>query len=297
MQQQELDLPSQLQRALDQGLALQATGYRGRFAPSPTGVMHLGNLRTALASWLDARLQGGAWLLRIDDLDTPRNRPGAQASILRDLQWLGLDWDGPPLLQSQRRGTYYAWLSWLRRRGCLFPCRCSRRLLQDQPIYPGTCRDGKQTWGWQQQRLPSWRLRVPANDPHGSGDVVLRRADGFIAYQLASVIDELCFGITDVVRGEDLREALPAQLSVFAALGQRPPRFQHVPLLRDQAGRKLSKREASAGLAPLQEAGWDAAAVTGLLAAGLALVEPGTRLSAQELLQHLTHQRLHAPDS
>ena len=187
--------------------------------------MHLGNLRTALVSWLEARRHGGTWLLRIDDLDTPRNRPGSQTSILSDLKWLGLDWDGPAILQSHHRGRYHAWLSWLRRSGALFPCRCSRRMLQDQPIYPGTCRDREQDWGWQGKRLPSWRLRVPAGDPHGSGDVVLRRADGFIAYQLATVIDELCFGITDVVRGEDLRDALPAQ---YSDLSQPPPRFLHV---------------------------------------------------------------------
>ena len=170
-------------------------------------------------------------------------------------------------------------------------------MLQDQPIYPGTCRDRQQDWGWQGKRLPSWRLRVPAGDPHGSGDVVLRRADGFIAYQLATVIDELCFGITDVVRGEDLRDALPAQYSVYAALAQPPPRFLHVPLLRDQHGQKLSKREASTGLAPLRDAGLDAAAVTGQLAASLSLLEPGARLSTQELLQHMRHRSADAADS
>ena len=170
-------------------------------------------------------------------------------------------------------------------------------MLQDQPIYPGTCRDRQQDWGWQGKRLPSWRLRVPAGDPHGSGDVVLRRADGFIAYQLATVIDELCFGITDVVRGEDLRDALPAQYSVYAALAQPPPRFLHVPLLRDQHGQKLSKREASAGLAPLRDAGLDAAAVTGQLAASLSLLEPGARLSTHELLQHMRHRSADAADS
>ena len=297
MHRQGLDLPDHLRSLLDQGNALRSGGYRGRFAPSPTGVMHLGNLRTALASWLEARRNGGVWLLRIDDLDTPRNSPGARASIKRDLQWLGLDWDGPAILQSHYRGRYYAWLSWLRRAGALFPCRCSRRMLLDHPIYPGTCRIGQKRWGWQDKRLPSWRLRVPDDDPHGSGDVVLRRADGFVAYQLATVIDELCFGISDVVRGEDLRESLPAQFSVYAALVQPPPRFLHVPLLRDQHGQKLSKRKASAGLAPLQDAGLDAAAVTGQLAASLSLVEPGARLTARELLQDLTHRSAYALDS
>jgi glutamyl-tRNA synthetase len=288
-------VPEHLQQNLVAGRALAAAGdYRGRFAPSPTGVLHLGNLQTALLSWLAARQAGGAWLLRIDDLDTPRNRPGAIEAIQSDLLWLGLEWDGPVVLQSERRGTYHSWLSWLRRSGKLFACRCSRRELADQPIYPGFCRTAGHSWGWQQQRLPSWRLRVADHDPHGSGDVVLRRADGFIAYQLATVIDELSFGITDVVRGGDLREALPAQRSLFAALGESPPQFRHGPLLRDAKGQKLSKREASSGLEPLRTDGLDAAAVIGRLASGLQLLEPGARLSATELLDQLTQQKINA---
>ena len=233
-------------------------------------------------------------MLRIDDLDTPRNRAGAIEAIQSDLLWLGLAWDGPVLLQSQRRGIYHSWLSWFRRSGRLFACRCSRRQLADQPMYPGICRQAGNSWGWQQQRLPSWRLRVADDDPHGSGDVVLRRADGFIAYQLATVIDELSFGITDVVRGADLREALPAQRSLFAALGEHPPQFRHGPLLRDSRGQKLSKREASSGLEPLRAAGMDAAAVIGRLASGLQLVDADARLSATELLEHLTQQEINA---
>jgi glutamyl-tRNA synthetase len=288
-------VPEHLQQNLAAGRALAAAGdYRGRFAPSPTGVLHLGNLQTALLSWLAARQAGGAWLLRIDDLDTPRNRPGAIEAIQSDLLWLGLEWDGPVVLQSERRGIYHSWLSWLRRSGNLFACRCSRRELADQPIYPGFCRTAGHSWGWQQKRLPSWRLRVADHDPHGSGDVVLRRADGFIAYQLATVIDEVSFGITDVVRGADLRDALPAQRSLFAALGESPPQFRHGPLLRDARGHKLSKREASSGLEPLRTTGLDAAAVIGRLASGLQLLEPGARLSATELLEHLTQQKINA---
>ena len=288
-------VPEHLQQHLELGHALAASGgYRGRFAPSPTGALHLGNLQTALLSWLSARQADGVWLLRIDDLDTPRNRPGAIEAIQSDLRWLGLEWDGPVLLQSERRGIYHSWLSWLRRSGRLFACRCSRKELAGQLIYPGTCRQAGHDWGWQQQRLPSWRLRVADDDPHASGDVVLRRADGFIAYQLATVIDELSFGITDVVRGADLREALPAQRSVFAALGESPPQFRHGPLLCDASGQKLSKREASSGLGPLRAAGLDAAAVIGRLASGLQLLDPGARLSATELLEHLTQQKINA---
>ena len=286
-------VPEHLQLHLEEGRALAAAGgYRGRFAPSPTGVLHLGNLQTALLSWLAARQASGIWLLRIDDLDTPRNRAGAIEAIQSDLLWLGLVWDGPVVLQSERRGIYHSWLSWLRRSGSLFACRCSRRELADQPIYPGLCRQAGHNWGWQRQRLPSWRLRVADDDPHGSGDVVLRRADGFIAYQLATVIDELSFGITDVVRGADLHEALPAQRSLFAALGEHPPQFRHGPLLRDASGQKLSKREASSGLEALRDAGMNAAAVIGLLASGLQLVVPGECLTATELLEQLTRQRI-----
>ena len=159
------------------------------------------------------------------------------------------------------------------------------------------CRDQPADWGWIDRRLPSWRLKVPIDDPEASGDVVLRRADGFIAYQLATVIDELCFGISDVMRGDDLRAALPAQRSLFRALSQPPPRFHHGPLRCDGLGRKLSKREASAGLAPLRDQGLDAPAVVGSLAAGLGLVPVGSRLSAAELLQGLTHDAIRASHS
>ena len=290
-----MPIPDHLQLQLAQGQSWRlAGGYRGRYAPSPTGVLHLGNLQTALLSWLQARQAGGVWLLRIDDLDTPRNGPGAVEAIQADLRWMGLHWDGVPILQSTRRGVYNSWLSWLRRSGQLFPCRCSRRELAGVLRYPGTCRDGRGGWGWRDRRLPSWRLKVPIDDPDASGDVVVRRADGFIAYQLATVIDELCFGISDVVRGDDLRAALPAQRSLFRALSQRPPRFHHGPLRCDALGKKLSKREASAGLAPLREQGLDAADVVGSLAAGLGLVPVGSRLSAAELLQGLTHDAIRA---
>ena len=280
--------PNHLHLPLEQGRLLkERSGYRGRFAPSPTGVLHFGNLQTALLSWLQARCSGGEWFLRIDDLDTPRNRPESLLRIQSDLRWLGLHWDGPPVLQSSRSGIYSSWLSFLRCSGALFACRCSRRDLAGASIYPGTCRAINAGWGWQEQRLPSWRLRVPELNPYGSGDVVVRRADGYVAYQLATVIDELCFGITDVVRGNDLRDALPAQLSIYAALGQSSPRFWHGPLLYDVEGQKLSKREASAGLDVARSKGEDAAHVIGQLAAGLGLVPRGTRLSTQELLSEI----------
>ncbi len=298
---------------MDQGLALRQSGYRGRFAPSPTGPLHLGNLRTALISWLRARLERGVWLLRIDDLDLPRNRAGAEAAILADLDWLGLDWDPPLVRQSEHRGVYASVLSLLRRQGLLYPCRCSRRLLADisaphggLSVYPGTCRQRQPSWGPEQGRLPSWRLRIPPQEllwwelALGSsggwlcrpselrvGDVMLRRADGYIAYHLATAVDELSLGINEVVRGEDLLEATAAQVAVMAALGQQPPAYWHVPLWRDGQGRRLSKREADAGVLGWRERGGDAAGLVGWLAASLGLVPVGSSLSAQELLQTL----------
>jgi glutamyl-tRNA synthetase len=248
-------------------------------------------------------------LLRIDDLDSPRNRAGATDSILEDLQWLGLTWDGPPVFQGQRRGLYASVLSALRRDGLLYPCRCSRRLLADisaphgrLSVYPGFCRGLPPLWGPQNQRLPSWRLRLPAttlywqervaaegcmDGIHQVGDLVLRRADGLIAYHLATAVDELALGISDVLRGADLWSATGAQVAVMGVLGHAPPRYSHVPLWHDKQGQRLSKREGSAGLSGLRAQGLDAPGVIGLLAASAGLVPQGSRLSSNELLQEI----------
>lgn len=308
-------LPGPLRQAIERGQARRAAGVRGRFAPSPTGELHRGNLRTALLSWLDARLRGGEWLLRLDDLDTPRNRPGAEQRILADLRWLGLDWDGELVRQSERRALYATALSWLRCSGALYPCRCSRRLLADVSaphgglaVYPGFCRLRPRHWGPQQGRLPSWRLGLPPgaltweedvapwgclDGPTAVGDVVLRRADGVVAYHLATAVDELALGISHVVRGEDLWASTGAQVAVMAALGAPPPRYGHVPLWRDAQGHRLSKREAAEGLEGWRQTGHDAAGVIGALAASLELVPAGSRLSAAELLASLQLERLH----
>ena len=282
------DLPLHLQRVLTASSGLHQGRYVGRFAPTPSGPLHLGNLRTALLSWLVARREGGVWLLRIDDLDTPRLRAGAVLSALDDLRWLGLDWDGPVVLQSQRRGLYNAVLSHLRRSGLLYACRCSRRQLGGAPIYPGTCRELDLAWGWQHNRLPAWRLRVRGQACASCGDVVVRRADGFIAYHLASAVDELAFGITEVVRGADLAPVRWAQEAVMEAMGQPPPTYRHVPLLCDAHGDKLAKREGSAGLRPLRDQGAMPADVVGSLAQGLHLVPAGIALTAEELLARVS---------
>lgn len=302
-------LPCHLQARLERGLQRRGEGYRGRFAPSPTGPLHRGNLRTALLSWLEARRCQGTWLLRIDDLDTPRNRPGAIDAIQADLAWLGLHWDGAPIHQSTRRGLYATVLSSLKRGGDLYPCRCSRRLLADVSaphgalgVYPGTCRQRAEGWGAQQGRLPSWRLRLPPGPLHwpelselagwvdgatAVGDVVLRRADGFLAYHLATAVDEIDLGISDVVRGNDLWAATGAQVAVMAALGAMPPRYRHVPLWRDANGRRISKREGAEGLTPWRQRGEGPDAVIGELAASVGLVPAGSRITAAQLLEQL----------
>ena len=296
------------------GLQLRNQGYRGRFAPSPTGPLHAGNLRTALLAWLGARLARGVILLRIDDLDAPRNRPGAVEAIQTDLAWLGLTWDGPVELQSRQRGLYATVLSGLRRGGWLYPCRCSRRMLADvsaphgaSPIYPGTCRRQPPDWSARGGRLPSWRLRLPPGSIRWQeryaapgcldaatqvGDVVLRRADGFLAYHLATAVDELRLGITEVVRGVDLWPATGPQVALMGLLGMAPPAYGHVPLLCDGRGQRLSKRDGAEGLEGMRRRGLDAPAVIGLLAAGAGLVPTGSRLSATELLQEVRPQSL-----
>jgi glutamyl-tRNA synthetase len=235
-------------------------------------------------------------------------------AILADLDWLGLGWDRAPLLQSQRRGLYASTLSWLRRSGALYPCRCSRRLLADISaphgafaVYPGTCTGLDAAWGPIGGRLPSWRLRLPSgrlrwqdrlapagdlDGPSQVGDVVLRRADGLVAYHLATAVDELSLGISDVVRGHDLWPATAAQVAVMAVLGAAPPAYWHGPLLLDGSGQRLAKRSGAEGLLALKEQGLDGPAVVGLLAAELDLLPRGSRISAAELLAELQSQPL-----
>jgi glutamyl-tRNA synthetase len=294
--------------------------YRGRYAPTPSGPLHLGNLRTALLAWLLARHAGGAFVLRMEDLDRPRVRPGAAAAILSDLRWLGLDWDegpdtgGPaaPYTQSERGAIYEEHLRRLHEAGLVYPCYCSRTDIaraasaphgaEDGPAYPGTCRDPLQR---EQQRRraggrpPALRLRVPGgmvgfqdglyglveqDVARASGDVVVRRADGVPAYQLAVVVDDALMAITDVVRGADLLFSTPRQIALYHAFGYTVPRFLHVPLAVDASGERLAKRHGAVGLGPLRASGLPPEYVVGALAASVGLVPPGTALTARELL-------------
>ena len=263
------------------------------------------------------------FLLRIDDLDRPRLQPGAEEAILMDLRWLGLDWDegpdigGPngPYRQSQRCRGYHKALAKLRRCGLLFPCRCSRRMLAAvsaphgaTPLYPGTCRN-RRDWEPRQGKLPSWRWRAPNRYCHVPemlqpapegwlpamvGDVVLRRADGLIAYHLATAVDEMAMGITQVFRGRDLLPTTAVQVALVEELGGAPPRYWHGPLLLNQHGQRLAKRTGAPGPEALRQGGWDAPGIVGALAASVGLVEGRQRLSATELLSGLTLPHLEA---
>jgi glutamyl-tRNA synthetase len=278
---------------------------RGRYAPSPTGDQHLGNASTALLAWLSVRSRGGAFVIRMEDLDRPRVRPGSAERILDDLAWLGLDWDegpdvgGPhePYEQSRRTASYEEAFARLRSSGLVYPCFCSRRDIAtaasapqepgDEILYPGTCRalDAEVAARRIAARHPhAWRFRVEGNEVlrfhdlvrgacrgEAPGDFVVRRADGAFAYQLAVVVDDAAMGITEVVRGDDLLASTARQLLLYRALGLEPPAFAHVPLLLGPDGVRLSKRHAGTSIRALRDAGRSADSIVGRLASLLGL--------------------------
>lgn len=249
----------------------QHVSYRGRFAPSPTGPLHVGSLVSALASWLDARAHGGVWLVRIEDIDGPRTVPGAAEDILATLDRFGMHADEPPVWQSQRTARYEAVLDRLRATGLVYPCGCTRKEISDSLLsaharnttlaYPGTCRDGLHG-----KRARAWRLRVPDGDAAvitfddlwqgrqtqnlatDVGDFVLKRADDQWAYQLAVVVDDADAGITDIVRGADLLDSTARQIYLQQCLGVPTPTYLHVPAVTNDVGEKLSKQTGATAL-------------------------------------------------
>jgi len=235
--------------------------YRGRFAPTPSGPLHLGSLVAALGSYLDARAFQGKWLVRIEDIDPPRCPPGAADTILRQLEAFGLHWEGDVCWQHRRGEAYAQALEKLKTQGLAYPCSCSRKQWRDHAIYPGWCRNGVQAPGqpvaWRLrsdlgQRPVSWQDRLfglQTHDPAEYGDVVLQRKDGLWAYQLAVAVDDACQGITDVVRGIDLLDNTPWQRQLQVALGYPQPRYLHLPLIVTREGQKLSKQNLAPALA------------------------------------------------
>ncbi|MBW3863764.1 tRNA glutamyl-Q(34) synthetase GluQRS [Neisseria meningitidis] len=237
--------------------------YTGRFAPSPTGLLHIGSLLTAVASYADARSNGGKWLVRMEDLDPPREMPGAASHILHTLEAFGFEWDGEVAYQSRRYALYEETLCRLKTAGLVYPCHCSRKDWQagarrgaDGFVYNGRCRHPGQRPA-PQGKQPAWRIRVPDRDIGFSdgivggyaqnlardiGDFVLLRADGYWAYQLAVVADDAEQGVTHIVRGQDLLVSTPRQIYLQQCLDVPTPQYAHLPLLTNAQGQKWSKQ-------------------------------------------------------
>ena len=282
----------------------------GRFAPTPSGRMHLGNLFSGLLAWLSARSMGGEMLLRIEDLDTPRC-PAENAELMRaDLRWLGLDWDYEQTPQRQRTAAYEEALETLRTAGEVFSCWCSRSDLNNAPnaphasdghaIYPGTCRNLSPENRVQKaaERPGVQRLAVPdgvfsftdgnyghyeENLARECGDFILRRADGVFSYQLAVVVDDIAAGVTQVVRGRDLLSSTPRQLYLYQLLGAVPPKYYHLPLLTAADGRRLSKRDRDLDMGLLRQK-YTPEALVGALAHAAGLLDGYEPCPPRELI-------------
>lgn len=298
---------------------------RGRFAPTPSGRMHLGNAFSALMAWLSARSSGGSIVLRIEDLD-PRAQSRERADLLMsDLTWLGLPWDEGPYYQSERGDAYAAALERLAERGLTYPCFCTRSELHAASaphasdgtyLYQGTCRGltPEEVAARSARRPPATRLVVPPeDDPAGTvefvdlafgpqretlardcGDFLVRRSDGVVAYQLAVVVDDALMGVNQVVRGRDLLGSSARQTYLARALGYEPPSYGHVPLLVAPDGRRLSKRDLDLDLGALRDRGVPPARVTGVLAWAAGLLEAPDEATPEELVERFSWDALAA---
>lgn len=282
----------------------------GRYAPSPSGELHLGNLRTAMLAWLFARSSGRRFLIRIEDLDRARDA-GTAARQLSDLTALGIEWDGEPVLQTTRAADHATALDRLRMAGLVYECTCTRKEIAEAPraphgapgAYPGTCRDRSDQ---QRQaareaispRQPALRLRVPEGRRSQAftdrvvgevvatvDDFVLQRGDGAIAYNLAVVVDDATMGVDQIVRGDDLALSTPRQLLLQQLLNLATPEYAHVPLVLGRSGARLAKRDGAVTLAELRAGGIDVDTVRTLLAGSLGLASVGERVSMPTLLQ------------
>jgi glutamyl-tRNA synthetase len=282
----------------------------GRLAPSPTGAQHVGNARTYLIAWLSARSRGGRVVLRIEDIDSPRIKPGAAEQALDDLRWLGLDWDGEPLVQTQRLPIYEDVLRQLRRDERVYPCTCTRSDVEraasaphadhEGPIYPGTCA-GRQACdaGALAQSPHAWRYRLPDFTPsftdlyrgpteidlhRNGGDFVVWKSAYTPAYQLAVVVDDAAQEVTEVIRGDDLLVSTPRQLLLYQSLGLVPPCFGHVPLVVGPDGRRLAKRHGDTRLTALRSAGVQPQSLLGLLGWSCGWIDRFEPVSLDDLL-------------
>ncbi|MBX2848196.1 MAG: tRNA glutamyl-Q(34) synthetase GluQRS [Acidiferrobacterales bacterium] len=292
-----------------------AGNIRGRYAPSPTGPLHLGNLRTALLAWLHARLQGGEFYIRIDDLDTPRVIEDSANQILRDLEWLGLDWDGGVWFQSNRIPKYQQAFDSLRQQELIYECFCSRKEIQQlasaphgrEGVYPGLCanlNDGDRETK-RQKKLPASRIRVAdqaiafedgclgrqvellVND---CGDFVVKRADGLFAYQLAIVVDDIEQQISDVVRGADLLDSTARQLYLINQLQPEftPPSYWHVPLMMSKDGQRMAKRDGAKSIDEWRDGGSNQKELVAHLAHSVGLIDREIAISARELIDEIS---------
>ena len=307
------------------------SGYVGRLAPSPTGALHLGNVRTFMIAWLRARSQGGKVILRMEDLDHPKDKPGAAKQAIEDLKWLGFDWD-EEYVQSERKAIYAEATKALFEAGLIYPCVCSRKDVEaaqsaphagEQLFYPGTCRNRFSSWqeaaafkhctASDPASMPCWRFRVPENctisftdafaGPYSQnisttlGDFPLARDEGGAGYTLAATLDDLLMGVTEVVRGDDLLPATPAQILLARTLYdlnyQLPTTnyqlsYLHVPLVVGPDGKRLAKRHGDTRIATYRERGQSPEDILGYLASSCGWCSPGERLSLSSLLPRFT---------
>ncbi len=301
-------------------------GYRGRFAPSPTGRLHLGSASTALCAWLAARRNAGTFVLRIEDIDRPRVIAGSASQMIEDLRWLGIDWDeGPdlggrfaPYEQAKRTHLYDASLHELSARGFTYPCDCSRRdiasaasaphLEDDGPIYPGTCRARSMDEPRSFKRPPAIRLAVPdqtvsfidaiqgpmsSRVSQDTGDFVIQRADGIHAYQLAVVVDDIAMAISEVVRGADLITSTARQIVLGQMLGAPARSYAHTPLVVNPDGTRLAKRAQGLGIEDYRRAGADPRILITEIAKALRLAQPHeTLVSTSQLIARFSWERI-----
>lgn len=300
---------------------------RGRFAPSPTGYIHLGNVWTAFLAWLQVRQQKGTLILRIEDIDEQRSKPEYTQALLEDLAWLGLDWDegpgkgGPygPYIQQERYSLYEKALQELQAKHLLYPCYCSRARLQaigaphegEHRLYDGHCYGMPEEQRRQMDRKPSWRVHVPHVSvsftdgsygpfsdylPRVCGDFVVRRADGLYAYQLSVAVDDGSMGITHVLRGRDLLSSTAQQIWLMEVLGYTPPSYTHVPMLIDASGNRLSKRQQGITVRSLRDRGVQADAILSALALAGGLVSERRLYHKGELLRLCNFQTMTTHD-